>query len=68
MVQLIPKSTVLPMVTGLLEIIRRCIWNFLRVEKEHVLNTNSFTVIKERPDDVMKRIQKVPNIHRKSSF
>ena len=57
-IQLIPKSTVLPLVTGLLEILRRCIWNFFRVEKEHVHNTHSFTVIKEKPEDILSKIKK----------
>jgi hypothetical protein len=45
-IQLIPKSTILPLVTGLIEIIRRTIWNFLRIEKEHIANANTYTVIK----------------------
>jgi hypothetical protein len=64
-VQLIPKSTFLPFVTGLIEILRRCIWNFFRIEKEHVINSKSFTVIKISPEEVMKKLRKM---HRKESF
>ena len=32
-VRLIPKSTFLPFLTGLIEILRRCMWNFFRIEK-----------------------------------
>lgn len=44
--ELIPKSTFLPLVTGVLQILRRCMWNFFRIEKEHVMNCDSFTRIK----------------------
>jgi hypothetical protein len=65
-IQLIPKSTILPLVTGLIEIIRRTIWNFLRIEKEHVANANSFTVIKINPEDIIKKFKK--KLHRKDSY
>lgn len=45
-IQLFPKSTFLPFLTGLIEIFRRCMWNFFRIEKEHVLNCAAFSIIK----------------------
>lgn len=56
-VVLIPKSTFLPFLTGFLEIFRRCMWNFFRVEKEHVANCSSFSIVKEKPEIILKKIQ-----------
>ncbi len=36
------NSDILVFFVALLELIRRCLWNFLRVEKEHVANCGSF--------------------------
>ena len=55
----IPKSTFLPFVTGFIEIVRRCLWNFFRIEKEHVVNCKSFKVIQASPEDVMKMLRKI---------
>jgi hypothetical protein len=56
-IHLIPKSTFLPFLTGLIEIFRRCMWNFFRIEKEHVINCASYSIIKEKPDDILKRLR-----------
>lgn len=39
------NSNLLTFVTGSLEIIRRGIWNLLRVEREHLANCNEFKAI-----------------------
>jgi hypothetical protein len=56
-VRLIPKSTFLPFLTGLIEILRRCMWNFFRIEKEHVINCAAYSIIKEKPEDILKRLR-----------
>lgn len=62
---LIPKSTFLPFLTGFIEILRRCMWNFFRVEKEHVANCCEFVIAKENPD---KLVDKLNIMHVKSEF
>ncbi len=39
------NSSLLSFVTGCIEIIRRGIWNLLRVEREHIQNCNEFKAI-----------------------
>lgn len=40
------KPIVFTLITGALEIIRRAIWNLLRVEKEHIANCVNLEAIK----------------------
>lgn len=56
-VRLIPKATFLPFLTGLIEIMRRCMWNFFRIEKEHVANCSTFTIIKRNAEEVLAKIK-----------
>lgn len=32
-------------------------WNFFRIEKEHVINCAAYCIIKEKPEDILKRLR-----------
>mmetsp|Transcript_41233 Transcript_41233/g.36572 ORF Transcript_41233/g.36572 Transcript_41233/m.36572 type:complete len:120 (-) Transcript_41233:919-1278(-) len=46
-VRTITRPELFSLIIGFLEIFRRSIWNFLRVEKEHIANVGSFKAVKE---------------------
>jgi hypothetical protein len=46
------ESAVLLMVIGMIEIIRRCMWNFFRIEKEHIIYCKNYAAT----PDIFKQI------------
>ena len=41
------RKEIIMLVVGLLEMLRRAIWNFFRVEKEHIINCGIFKAVEE---------------------
>ena len=46
------KSPLIPLLIGTLEILRRCMWNFFRIEKEHIVNCRNYAVTKDIQKDI----------------
>lgn len=53
------ESAVLLMVIGMIEIIRRCMWNFFRIEKEHIIYCKNYAAT----PDIFKQIEIINKIN-----
>jgi hypothetical protein len=57
------ESAVLLMVIGVIEIVRRCMWNFFRIEKEHIIYCKNYAAT----PDIFKQIDSIRTIEKNSN-